>query len=120
MRRDEEAQNILDRLSSMPFEECCPLSREFLNMPTIPGLYALRHRDDGILYIGLAINLRRRFKDGHKAFLWALLDCYSPYDVGIAVELLVELLTVQSFQESDALETRMTRIANPSYNVRKK
>jgi excinuclease UvrABC nuclease subunit len=117
MRLEEEAQNILDRFALMPFEECYPLSREFSDMPTTAGLYALRHREHGILYIGLAIALRRRFRDGgHKAFFWALLDCYSPHDLRIAVE----LLTIQTFQRGDLLETRMIQSAKPRYNVRKK
>lgn len=69
MQLEEEAQTILNRLSLMPFDECYPLSREFRNIPTVGGLYAVRHRAEGILYIGLAVSLRRRFRDnGHKAF----------------------------------------------------
>lgn len=44
MKLDEEAQSILNRLSSISFEECYPLSRDFSDMPTTAGLYALRHR----------------------------------------------------------------------------
>ncbi|BAS55260.1 GIY-YIG nuclease family protein [Leptolyngbya boryana CZ1] len=117
MQLEEEAQTILNRLSLMPFDECYPLSREFRNMPAVGGLYAVRHRAEGILYIGLAVSLRRRFRDnGHKAFFWAFLDCYSPFDIRIAVE----LLTIQSFREGDRLETLMIRSAQPRYNVRKK
>jgi hypothetical protein len=47
-----EARKILETLSSMPFENCYRLSREFIEMTTVAGLYAIRHRIDGILYIG--------------------------------------------------------------------
>jgi excinuclease UvrABC nuclease subunit len=117
MQLEEEAQTILNRLSSLSFDECYPLSREFRDMPTMGGLYAVRHRTEGVLYIGLAVGLRRRFRDnGHKAFFWAFLDCYSPVDICIAVE----LLTIQTFREGDQLETLMIQSAQPRYNVRKK
>jgi excinuclease UvrABC nuclease subunit len=117
MSLDAEAEEILERLSTMPFEDCYPLSRRFLEMPTTAGLYAVRHREGEVLYIGLATNLRQRFKHGgHKAFFWAFLDCYSPHDIRIAVE----PLTTLSFREGDQLETLMIQTAKPRYNVHKK
>lgn len=117
MSLETEAQAILETLSSMSFETCYPLSREFANLPITPSLYAVRHRRVGILYIGLAVNLRRRFKDtGHKALVWAFLDYFSPDDVRMAVE----PLTSQSFREADQLDTLLIQMAQPRYNVRKK
>jgi GIY-YIG catalytic domain len=68
------AQRILDTLAFMPFEECQSLSRQFDNIPARPGLYAVRHNHEGLLYIGKSKSLRGRFSGGHKAFLWAWLD----------------------------------------------
>lgn len=114
----EVAQRILDQLAFMRFEECHRLSREFKNIPTVPGLYAIRHRTEGILYIGLGLQLRRRFRDtGHKAFFWAFLDYYFPDDIRIAISLLEDF---QTFRQSEDLEARMIQIAQPRYNVRKK
>jgi hypothetical protein len=81
-----QAQRILDEIAFTPFEQCQPLSRDFDNIPTRPGIYAIRHRTDGLLYIGKTKSLRGRFRGGHKAFLWAWLDKYSDEDIRIAVQ----------------------------------
>jgi hypothetical protein len=56
------------------------------NISRSPGIYAIRHKTEGLLYIGKAQNLRSRFSGGHKAFLWAWLDKYGDEDVRIAVQ----------------------------------
>jgi excinuclease UvrABC nuclease subunit len=110
----DEARIILENLSSMPFAQCCVLSPNLLDVPTCPGLYAVRHREHGILYIGQTAKLRQRFKDGHKAFFLAFLDYYSPDDVRIAIE----VLGFQSLGRAEDLETLMIRIVKPRYNSR--
>ena len=57
----EQARQILDTLASIPFEQCQPISRNFTNIPPRPGLYAIRHRTEGLLYIGKTKSLRGRF-----------------------------------------------------------
>ncbi len=52
-----EAKAILDTLAFTPFENCQPLSREFENVPARLGIYAFRHRFDGLLYVGKAKSL---------------------------------------------------------------
>ena len=47
-----QAQRILDAIAFTSFEQCQPLSREFDNIPNRPGIYAIRHRADGLLYKG--------------------------------------------------------------------
>lgn len=81
-----QAQSILDVIAFTPFEQCQPLSREFDDIPTRPGIYAIRYRTDGLLYIGKTKSLRGRFSGRHKAFLWAWLDKYSDEDIRIAVQ----------------------------------
>lgn len=108
----DEAQRILDRLNSMPFKDCYRLSRMFRNVPTNPALYAVRHCVDGILYLGTTNNLRRRFRDGHKALSWTFIDRYDPDDVRIAPA----FLPPSTAQRSKELEILMIRITQPSYN----
>ena len=72
-----QARRILDAIAFTPFEECQPLSREFDTLPMRPGIYAIRHKNNGLLYIGKTKSLRGRFSGGHKAFLWAWLDKYT-------------------------------------------
>lgn len=110
----QEARQILDTLAFTPFEDCQPLSREFETIPSRLGLYAFRHRTQGLLYIGKAKNLRDRLKGGHKAFLWGWLDNYDPIDVRIAFQV------IQQWQRpglSYELETLILQATNPPYNV---
>jgi hypothetical protein len=81
-----QAKVILDEIAFTPFEQCESLNRKFDNIPAVPGIYAIRHKTDGLLYIGKTKNLRSRFSGGHKAFLWAWLDKYGDEDVRIAVQ----------------------------------
>lgn len=83
---ETQARRILDAITFIPFEQCQPLSHEFDSIPTRPGIYAVRHRTNGLLYIGKTKSLRGRFAGGHKAFLWAWLDKYNDEDVRIAVQ----------------------------------
>ncbi len=109
-----QARRILDAIATVPFEQCQPLTREFANIPSRPGIYAIRHITDGLLYIGKTKSLRGRFSGGHKAFFWAWLDKYNDEDVRIAVLLI-------SYWENPALllelEAIILRATEPPYNV---
>lgn len=111
----QQARMILDRLAFTPFNQCQPMSREFENVPARPGLYAFRHRELGLLYIGKSKNLRDRLRGGHKAFLWSWLDEYDHRDVRIATFVL-------GFSSNPALsyelETLMLQATKPPYNVK--
>lgn len=109
------ACQVLNTLAFTPFEQCQPLSRAFDSVPARVGLYAFRHRTEGLLYIGKAKNLKDRFRGGHKVFLWGWLDRYDPDDVRIA------FVTVSQWQQpglSYELETLILQATNPPYNVR--
>ena len=110
----QEARQILDTLASTPFEQCQHISRDFTNFPPRPGLYAVRHRTQGLLYIGKTKSLRGRFSGGHKAFLWAWLDKYSDADVRIAISPLSAWKTPTLLLELEAIILRATE---PPYNV---
>jgi excinuclease UvrABC nuclease subunit len=109
-----QAQRLLDEISFSPFEQCQPLSREFATIPARPGIYAIRHRTHGLLYIGKTKSLRGRFSGGHKAFLWAWLDQYPTEDIRIAIQ------TVPHWQNPALLlelEGMILRATEPPYNV---
>ncbi|MBD1885839.1 GIY-YIG nuclease family protein [Microcoleus vaginatus] len=111
----EEARQLLDTLVFTPFEHCQPLSREFDTIPARLGLYAFRHRSEGLLYVGKAKNLRDRLRGGHKVFLWGWLDLYNPDDVRIAT------VVINQWQRpglSYELETIILQATNPPYNVK--
>ena len=111
----EEARQLLDTLVFTPFEHCQPLSREFDTIPARLGLYAFRHRSEGLLYVGKAKKLRDRLRGGHKVFLWGWLDLYNPDDVRIAT------VVINQWQRpglSYELETIILQATNPPYNVK--
>jgi GIY-YIG catalytic domain len=109
-----QARKILDTIAFMPFEQCQPLTRGFESIPARPGIYAVRHRTDGLLYIGKTKSLRGRFSGGHKAFLWAWLDKYNDEDVRIAIELIAHWGNPALLLELEAIILRATE---PPYNV---
>lgn len=108
------ARRILDQLVLTPFNDCQPLSREFNTIPARPGLYAVRHCEVGLLYLGKTKNLHTRFVSGHKAFLWAWLDQYSDRDVRIAVYPLSHYWRNPALLSE--LESLLLRAAEPPYN----
>ena len=110
----QQARNILDAIAFTPFEECQSLSRDFSNIPNLPGIYAIRHKYEGLLYIGKTKSLRSRFKGGHKAFLWAWLDKYKDDDVRIAVQIIPYSQNPELLLELEAIILRATE---PPYNV---
>jgi len=109
-----QARRILDAIAFTPFEQCQPLSREFGDIPARPGIYAIRHKTDGLLYIGKTKSLRGRFSGGHKAFLWAWLDKYSDEGIRIAVQAISHWKNPALLLELEAIILRATE---PPYNV---
>jgi hypothetical protein len=80
----DEALKILQALISQPFEACIPVGRDFPTLTTQHSIYAIRHRLEGLLYIGKSQNPRQRFTGGHKALVWCWIERYSPEDVRVA------------------------------------
>ena len=109
-----QARNILDAIALTPFEQCQPLSRGFRNIPARPGIYAIRHRTDELLYIGKTKSLRGRFSGGHKAFLWVWLDKYNDEDVRIALQVISYWGNPALLLELEAIILRATE---PPYNA---
>ena len=109
-----QAKSIFDSIAFTPFQQCQPLSRDFSDIPNRPGIYAVRHRFQGLLYIGKTKNLRSRFKGGHKAFLWAWLDQYNSEDVRIAMQTIPYSKNPALLLELEAIILRATE---PPYNV---
>jgi excinuclease UvrABC nuclease subunit len=109
----KEADRLLDRLQTIPFERCHILTRKFETIPTRPGIYGFRHRRLGLLYIGKATNIQRRFRNGHKALGWAFVDRLDPDDVRIAAV----VTSHRAWGQVLDIEARMIQIERPSYNI---
>lgn len=78
---ENEALEILQTLISRPFEDCIPVGRDFPALTTKHSIYAVRHRTEGLLYIGKSQNPKQRFTGGHKALVWCWIERYNPDDV---------------------------------------
>ncbi len=117
MRKELEPQAlaILDYLVSVPFDQCIPITRSFKNVTASASIYAVRHQELGLLYVGKTRYTRERFRDGHKAFLWSWLDRYNPENVRL---LLYPLDFIQLQTLSSSLEAIIIEAAKPPYNVR--
>ena len=109
------AQAILNYLVSVPFEDCIPVSKEFRELPMSAGIYAVRHRSLGILYIGKTRLLRDRFRGGHKAMLWAFIEEMRVGDIRIVFR---SLNFDEWIELSSELESLIIQAVNPPYNVR--
>lgn len=109
------ARTILENLLSLPLAECAAISRDFADLTTKPGLYAVRHRHDGLLYVGKAQDIKERFKGGHKALTWSWLQDYAHHDVVIAT---YTLDFMQWRALSSDLERVILNLSEPPYNVR--
>jgi hypothetical protein len=83
-------------------------------MPARPGIYAIRHKSEGLLYIGRTKSLRGRFSGGHKAFLWAWLDKYGDEDIRIALQVVPYWGNPALLVELEAIILRATE---PPYNA---
>jgi excinuclease UvrABC nuclease subunit len=110
-----QAKRILDEIAFTPFEECQMISRDFSDIPDRPGIYAIKHKTEGLLYIGKTKSLRGRFKGGHKAFLWAWLDKYDDNDIRIVVQIISYWQNPMLLSELEAIILRATQ---PPYNVK--
>jgi len=113
----QEAEAILSYLVSIAFEDCVALSKEFRELPMSAGIYAVRHRSLGVLYIGKTRLLRDRFRGGHKALLWAFIEELQAVDTRITF---YTLEFEQWIALSSALESLIIQAIDPPYpyNVR--
>jgi excinuclease UvrABC nuclease subunit len=110
-----QALEILNFLVRRPFSECTSISRDFANLTTKPGIYAIRHRQAGILYIGKAQDIKERFRGGHKAITWSWLEDYDHRDIVIST---YEIEFRQWQTLSSNLEGIILIWSKPPFNIR--
>jgi GIY-YIG catalytic domain len=110
-----QAREILNFLVKRPFPDCIPISRDFAGLTSKPGIYAIRHRSAGLLYVGKAQDIKERFRGGHKAIIWSWLEDYDYRDVAIAI---CEI----DYQKWKALSSGLEGIilvwSKPPFNIR--
>lgn len=111
---ETQARTILESLIKTEFSECAPITKEFAALTTKPGIYAVRHRTDGLLYVGKAQDIKERFKGGHKSMTWSWLKDYDHRDVAVAAH---TLDFMQWRALSSELERIILNITKPPFNV---
>lgn len=110
-----QAQAILKSLIEMEFSDCIPITREFANLTTRPGIYAVRHRTEGLLYVGKAQDIKERFRGGHKSITWSWIADYDHRNVAIATHTL-DFMRWRAL--SSELERIILNISEPPFNAR--
>jgi len=112
---EAQARLILNSLIELPFSECISITRSFANLTTKPGIYAVRHLADGLLYVGKAQDIKERFRGGHKALTWSWLADHDHRDVAIATYAL-DFMRWRAL--SSELERMILQITEPPFNAR--
>ncbi len=115
MDTEVQAREILSTLMALPFAECIPITKSFTELTTQPGIYAVRHRTEGLLYVGKTQDFKERFRGGHKALTWAWIEDYDHKNVGIAT---YTIDFMQWRRLSSELERLILQISEPPYNAR--
>lgn len=112
---EAQARAILDSLMQRPFADCVPITRDFANLTGQPGIYAVRHRSEGLLYVGKAQDIKERFRGGHKAITWSWIEDYDHRDVAIATHTI-------DFRQWRSLSSDLEGIilvwSKPPFNIR--
>jgi excinuclease UvrABC nuclease subunit len=110
-----QARLILNSLIELPFFGCVPITRSFESLPTLPGIYAVRHTVDGLLYVGKSQDIKERFRGGHKALTWSWIADYDHRDVASATYP-IDFMRWRAL--SSELERIILQITEPPFNAR--
>ncbi|HEY9661530.1 MAG TPA: GIY-YIG nuclease family protein [Allocoleopsis sp.] len=70
-------------MRTTPFEAARPLEKGFKNLSFETGVYALKFRDEEILYVGKAAAFRTRFQNGHHILSTLFLEGKQVEDIRI-------------------------------------
>lgn len=85
----KQVTRVIKAFERIRFEDCYEGTPNGHNLLPVPGLYAFKHQDGSILYVGRSNNIRNRFRDGHDVFVRLFFAGYSASDVRIAIAPLI-------------------------------
>jgi hypothetical protein len=109
---EDEAGRCRRVLEQTPFKKCLPLEQNFSSLPIASGLYAVKSREEEILYIGKTANIRGRFQTGHQGLMRAFIDGWNVADLRIVVVRFGKVFI--PFLED--IEARILIAVQPMYN----
>ena len=81
----KKVTGVVQSFHRIQFQDCYEGTPNGHNLPRVPGLYAFKHQDGRILYVGKSTNVRNRFRDGHDVFVKLFFAGYLPLEVRIVV-----------------------------------
>ena len=106
----------MNRISPVPYafmEELFVIEDELKKVPTRPGVYIMRDKHDGILYVGKAINLRNRLRSYFRANIGR-----GPWiDRMVSLIRRFEYIVTDSELEALVLENNLIKEHRPKYNT---
>lgn len=111
----KKVTGVVQSFHRIQFPECYEGTPDGHNLPRVSGLYAFKHRDGRILYIGKSNNIRNRFRDGHDMFVKLFFAGYSPPEVRIAVA----PLTGNDLPYLEVVEAMVIFALTPEFNKKR-
>lgn len=106
----------MNRISPVPYtfmEELFVIEDELKKVPTKPGVYIMRDKRDSILYVGKAINLRKRLRSYFRANIGR-----GPWiDRMVSLIQRFEYIVTDSELEALVLENNLIKEHRPKYNT---
>jgi excinuclease ABC subunit C len=91
------------------------LSRQLANLPDLPGVYIMRDSKDRILYIGKAVNLKKRVRSYFRKNPDSVKTLFLAQKISG-----IEFYTVDTEVEALILEANLVQKEKPPYNIRLK
>jgi hypothetical protein len=111
----KRAVALIKNLRRTPFEKCYEASPNGHNLPRSPGIYAFRHRDKRVLYVGKSTNIGTRFRPGHSVFVDLFFGGYALPDIRI----FVFPIHGDYLQYLDIIEAVVISILEPEFNKKR-
>jgi hypothetical protein len=121
----QEVLKIARLFQRTDFESGIPVAPKITELTHQTGVYAIKHRDLSVLYVGKANSFRTRFQSGHDALLRILLSGTNPADVYIVpyplrgrfVEYIMELEKLVIFELTPSYNKRVPSFAEVTQMV---
>jgi hypothetical protein len=76
---------VVQSFEQLRSDDCCEGTPDGQNLPRVAGLYAFKHQNGQILYVGKNTNIHNRFRDEHKMFVELFFARYLAPDIRIAI-----------------------------------
>jgi GIY-YIG catalytic domain len=122
---EQEIAKIVRLFQKADFESGIPVAPTIAQLTQQTGVYAIKHRDLSVLYVGKANNFRTRFQSGHDALLKILLSGTNPVDIYIVlyplrgrwVEYILELEKLVIFSLTPSYNKRVPSVAEVTQMV---